>query len=190
MSESSDTSRESGLSALMVAYQGGDYRAFEELYRHLAPKLRGYLTSLTWSSALAEDLLQETFLQLHRSRRTYLPQRPVAPWAFAVARHVYLMHRRAAARLGKHEAGELEELPEVPVPPSVENLAARESLTRALGRLTEDRREAVLLHHVFGFTFVEIGSLLGIRAGTAKLRAHRAILSLRESLEREPLGEK
>jgi len=44
---------------------------------------------------LAEELLQETFLQIHRSRRTYLPGRPVTPWIFSIAHHVYLGDRRA-----------------------------------------------------------------------------------------------
>jgi RNA polymerase sigma-70 factor (ECF subfamily) len=179
---STDPAREHELSELMSAYQRGEIAAFDELYRRLSSKLRSYLTSLTWSSATAEDLLQETFLQLHRSRRTYRPPRPVTPWAFAIARHVYQMHRRTLARRSKHEAPSPEELPDVPVPPAVATLAARETLMRALADLTEDRREAVLLHHVFGFTFGEIGSLLGIREGTAKLRAHRAIHSLREIL--------
>ena len=47
---------------------------------------------------LADDLLQETFMQIHRSRRTYEPGRPVTPWIYAIARHVYLMKRRSAGR--------------------------------------------------------------------------------------------
>jgi DNA-directed RNA polymerase specialized sigma24 family protein len=49
-------------------------------------------------------------------------------------------------------------------------------------RLPSDGREALLLHHVWGFSFVEIGGLLGIRGGTAKLRAHRALTALRSLL--------
>ncbi len=52
----------------MAAYQAGEFSAFEKLYDRLAGKLRGYLSSLTWSREQAEDLLQETFLQIHRSR--------------------------------------------------------------------------------------------------------------------------
>lgn len=182
---STETHPETGeLSDAMVAYQRGELSAFDELYRHLAPKLRGYLAALTWNRPRAEDLLQETFLQLHRARRSYMPKRPVTPWAFAIARHVYLMDRRSAVRRRKFEVGAIDELPEIPVPAAVEGLAARGILLEALGQLSDDRREAVLLHHVWGFTFGEIGAMLGIREGTAKVRAHRGLQALREQLVR------
>ena len=173
------------LSEAMVAYQRGKLSAFEELYRHFAPKLRGYLAALTWDHALSEDLLQETFLQMHRSRRSYIPSRPVTPWAFAIARYVYLMDRRASTRRRKFEVGQLDVLPEIPVPAAMEGLATRGVLLRALGELSDERREAVLLHHVWGFSFGEIGAMLGIREGAAKLRAHRALQALRENVTRD-----
>ncbi len=179
------TVRDPDLRVLMVAYQAGELAAFDKLYALLAPRLRGYLCSLTWNPSLAEDLLQETFLQIHRSRRTYMPLRPVRPWAFAIARHVFLMDRRAAARRSKFETGQLDELPEIPVPPAIEQLGTRDDLRKALARLADDRREAVLLHHVWGFSFGELGAMLGIREGTAKLRAYRAINTLREMLSTE-----
>ncbi len=189
VSVSETEEREPDLRVLMVAYQAGELAAFDKLYGLLAPKLRGYLSSLTWNPSLAEDLLQETFLQIHRSRRTYMPGRPVRPWAFAIARHVFLMDRRRAARRSKFESGHLDELPEIPVPPSIEQLGTRTDVRKALARLADDGREAVLLHHVWGFSFGEIGALLGIREGTAKLRAYRAINTLREMLSRETANE-
>lgn len=104
------------------------------------------------------------------------------PWAFAVARHVFLMDRRAGKRRYQHEVGELAELPDFPVPAEVEQLADREMIRGALKRVSETRREALLLHHVWGFSFREIGALLGIRKGTAKLRAHRGMQHLRQEL--------
>ncbi len=179
------TERDPDLRVLMVAYQAGELAAFDKLYALLAPKLRGYLSSLTWNPSLAEDLLQETFLQIHRSRRTYMPLRPVQPWAFAIARHVFLMDRRATARRAKFESGHLDELPEIPVPPAMEQLGTRADVRKALALLSDDGREAVLLHHVWGFSFGEIGAMLGIREGTAKLRAFRAINTLRAMLAKE-----
>ena len=183
------TEREPDLRLLMVAYQAGELTAFDKLYAVLAPRLRGYLSSLTWNPSLAEDLLQETFLQIHRSRRTYMPLRPVPPWAFAIARHVFLMDRRARARRAKFETGQLDELPEIPVPPAMEQLGTQGDVRKALALLGDDGREAVLLHHVWGFSFGEIGAMLGIREGTAKLRAYRAINMLRETLSRGTASE-
>lgn len=166
------------LRQLMTAYQAGSLHAFERLYAGLAPALLGYLSTLCGDRAHAQDLLQEAFLQIHRSRRTYRSDLPVRPWVFTIARHVWLMDRRTRARRPKLD----QDLPDLPVPAEVEGLAERDRLRRALSALLPDRREALLLHHVWGFSFAEIGQLLGIRADAAKLRSSRAMGDLRKLL--------
>ncbi len=170
------------LAELMVAYQGGDLAAFDALFAELSVPLRNYLASLARDLARGEDLMQETFLQMHRSRQTYMPGRPVKPWAFGIARHVFLMSRRTAMRRSRHETNPREELPEMPVAALAELFPARDGLGQALALVSENRREALLLHHIWGFTFREIGDMLGITERAAKLRAFRGIQTLREVL--------
>jgi RNA polymerase sigma-70 factor, ECF subfamily len=177
-----DVASDDPLRALMVRYQAGDADAFEQLYGALAPPLRRYLIALARDAQRADDLLQDTFLQLHRSRRTYNPSRPVRPWAFAVARHMWLMDQRTRRRKAPPHQ-DLESAPELPVPPEAEGLAREDELRRVLARLPADRTEALLLHHVWGFTFEEIGKMLGIRAGAARVRASRAMTALRGLLK-------
>jgi RNA polymerase sigma-70 factor (ECF subfamily) len=165
------------LRELMVRYQAGDPAAFDAIYDSLEPELRAYLSSLCLNHALTEDLLQESFLQIHRSRHTYLPSRPVRPWAFAISRHVYKMHCRGRARRRKHEAQCA--IPDRFLSVATDRLADRESLARALASIAPDRREAILLHHGLGFSFREIGALLGVRSGAVKVRAHRGLAELR-----------
>ena len=86
------------LRALMIRYQRGSLEAFQEIYAQLAPGLRRYLWHLAGGSDIADDLLQETFLQMHRSRAAYNPTYAVKPWVFGLARNVFLMNRRAARR--------------------------------------------------------------------------------------------
>jgi RNA polymerase sigma-70 factor (ECF subfamily) len=167
----------------MIAYQKGDGAAFESLYGALAPPLGGYLRALCRDAALAEDLLQETFLQVHRARRTYISPRPVKPWIYAIARNVFLMSRRSSIRRGRHEGLPEQELPEIPIPPEVESLADRDAVRRALGNVPADRREALLLHHVWGLSFREVGAVQGVSEAAAKLRAHRGVVALRELLQ-------
>ncbi len=178
----------SDLSAWMAAYQAGEAPAFEELYRHLAPRLRKYLIGLTRSVPRADDLLQETFLQIHRSRHTYAPPRPVAPWAYGIARHVYLMDVRAWARRQRLETEQDETALELSVAPLGEGVADRELVRRAVARLSPERREPLLLHHVWGFSFKEIAGILGIREGAAKVRAHRARQQLKGFLQEMEAG--
>ena len=160
--------------------------AFESLYRALAPSLRGYLAALVRNSALADDLLQETFLQIHRARHTFDPEFPLEPWAYAIARHVQAMDRRRRERRGRLEVAPPEGLEEPGLPDHEAGVAARQELGHALGALTPQRREALLLHHFWGMTFREIGARLGIATGAAKLRAGRGAAALRSSLKEKP----
>lgn len=173
---------ESALSELMVRYQGGDAKAFEELYAALAPALGRYLRHLVRDPVRADDLLQETFLQIHRARQTYMPARPVKPWVYAIARHVHLMTRRSAMRRARHETTPVLDLPDVPVPPEVAGFADREAIRDALEKVPPEHREALVMHHLSGLSFKEIGGVLGISEGAAKVRAHRGIVALRALL--------
>ena len=170
------------LPELMVRYQAGDETAFEEIYGRLARSMRGYLRTLAPPGADVEDLVQNTFLQMHRSRQTYLPGEPVRPWAFAIARHVGLMARRSSWRRSRNEVQPADELPEVPTLSRAAGALDRISLGRALRTLAEPGREAVWLHHVEGFSFREIAAVQGITETAAKVRAHRAIVALRGQL--------
>ena len=184
-----DSVTEERLVEVMVAYQRGELEAFEDLFRALSVNIRNYLASLTRSVDRAEDLMQETFLQVHRSRHTYSPPRPVKPWIFGIARHVFLMDRRSRGRKARHETLSKEDLPELPVRALAEDIPVTDELLEALQTLPEDRREAVVLHHVYGFSFKEIGAMLGITGRAAKLRSFRGIRGLRERLaNEEPAG--
>jgi RNA polymerase sigma-70 factor (ECF subfamily) len=167
---------------LMVQYQAGHIEAFEEFYRIVKPRLDKFLTVKTLNRPLTEELLQETFLQIHRSRQTYYPGRPVTPWIFSIAHHVYLNDRRSRIkRISREEAIE-DHIADLPVPSNLEAEVEIEGLKKAMVELPPEQRESILLHHYWGFSFREIGRTLGIQTITAKLRAHRGLLKLRENL--------
>ena len=69
------------LRELMREYQSGRFEAFDEIYASIAPPLRRYLLSQSRDAAKADDLVQETLLQLHRARHTYDSKYPLMPWA-------------------------------------------------------------------------------------------------------------
>ena len=168
---------------LMVQYQQGSLEAFRELYAHLAPDLRRYVRFLTRGSDAVDDLLQETFLQLHRSRAAYNSAYGVRPWMFGLARNVCLMNRRAMRRWANiHAVGS--DLPDVPIPAEVDRLADAEAIRQCLAELPADYAEALTLHHVWGFSFDEIAGMLGVSAVAARARASRGMARLRAGLER------
>lgn len=170
------------LRALMVRYQQGELEAFDELYARTSARVRGYLGALTRDRQRADDLAQEAYLQAHRSRRTYDAAYPVAPWLLGIARHVWAMDQRSRQRRQSHEATAGEVFPDLPVPAEMERFADRTTLARALAELAADRREAVVLHHIYGLSFREIGAIAGSSETAARLRAFRGMSDLRARL--------
>jgi len=174
---------EERLRDLMVAYQGGAYDAFEALYAALIGPVRGWLTNATRDRTRAEDLAQETFLQIHRARHTYDSAYPVMPWVMAIARHVYLMDRRTASRRPRYVPEE--DAPERAAAPEAERHIDGAPVRDALRRLSPNRRGALLLHHLAGWSFREIARKLGIGETAAKLRSSRAMGELRDALRND-----
>jgi RNA polymerase sigma-70 factor (ECF subfamily) len=166
---------------LMVEYQSGRFEAFDDIYGSFAPVLRRYLLGQARDATLADDLVQETFLQIHRARHTFNPAYPLTPWAMAIARHVWLMHRRTASRR-PWETDDVTGM-EMPVRGEAASFAARSDVRRALGKVAAPRREAVIQHHLLGFSFREIAQRAGIAETAAKLRSSRGMAQLRGLLK-------
>ena len=169
------------LRRLMTAYQGGDVAAFDVLYSSLATPLRRYLAGLRRDGAGVDDLLQETFLRMHKARHSYDPALPLSPWVYAIARHVFLMDLRRRSRR-RESAVPADSEPAAAT--SVGTPWAGAEVQRLLGRIERERRETLVLHHLRGLRFDEIAARLGISEGAARVRAHRAMQALRRLLGR------
>jgi RNA polymerase sigma-70 factor (ECF subfamily) len=169
------------LVALMVGYQAGRLEAFERLYSAVAPELLRYFQSRAADSA--SDLVQETFLEIHRARHTYTPPLPARPWIFGVARNVERRHWRRLRRRPARVVS-AEDLDRKAVAAGAETTTGMEwwELEDVVRRLPPSGRDAWLLHHVLGLSFSEISSRLRIETGAARLRAHRCMTALRRIL--------
>lgn len=172
------------LRELMREYQSGRFEAFDEIYDSIAPPLRRYLLSQVRDAAKADDLVQETLLQIHRARHTYDPSFPLTPWAMAIARHVWLMDRRTRSRRpwAPDDVTEMD----LPVRSEAASFADRDQLRRALRQVAPAKRDAVIQHHLLGFSFKEIAERAGIAETAAKLRSSRGIAQLRALLKGDP----
>lgn len=174
--------------ALMMAYAGGERRAFEDLFARVAPRVHAFFMRSFRDRAIADDLLQVTFLKVHRARADYQPARPLRPWLFKIAARVRLDELRRRYRLPEG-AGE-DELARADEERAAERrdgdpaeTADRAAVIRAaLERLPESQRVAVYLHHYEGMTFGEVAEVLGSTEGAVKLRAFRAYERLRNEL--------
>src|SRR5580692_11389142 len=104
----------SNLDTLMARYQAGDFAAATALIERIGPRLHRFFMAQFSSRSDADDLLQETWLRIHRVRHTYRPGEPVLPWFYAIARRARIDHFRRASRTTAREH-RLEEASEVAV---------------------------------------------------------------------------
>jgi RNA polymerase sigma-70 factor (ECF subfamily) len=180
---------------LMQRYCDGDAGAFRELYALVAPRLLGYLLKMARERALADDLLQQTFLKVHRARAAYVRGADPLPWIYSIAHRTFIdetrRHKRAVVRVG-----DAEELPEVPAGLTGESDDRRDD-TRAdpelvsaaldaLAELPPQQREAVVLTKLDGKTVAEAAEIAGTTVGAMKVRAHRGYEALRKTLGKPP----
>lgn len=164
----------------MERYQAGEMAAFERLYSALASPITRYVRRLASPGIEVADLVQNTFLQIHRARASYLPGHPVRPWVYAIARHMVLMARRTRRRSTGKETSIDDEVLELPAPATAQSDPVDQlTLASALRTLPDPGREALWLHHVEGLSFREVAAVQGIRETAAKVRAHRALVVLR-----------
>jgi RNA polymerase sigma-70 factor, ECF subfamily len=185
MADDRRSTPDDSLRELMAAYQAGRIEAFDRLYFSLEEELRGFFFVRCHDTQRVDDLIQDTFLQIHRSRRSYLPGLPVRPWVFAIAKRVFLMHVRKVRRREAPEATALSAVAEPTAAGAGERVALRVELADALSQIPADGRRAFLMHHWRGLNFREIAAMLGIEAGAAKLRSSRAAGRLRRLLRRD-----
>ncbi len=181
------------LDEAMDRYARGDDAAFDELYRRGAPRLRGFLIRLCGDRALAEDLIQEAFLRVHRARGSFGAGAPAVPWILAIGRNVFRDHvRRVRARpattAGSTAEDDHAQQPEAAVDTrGDEALAAQEMLDvvrRTLSELPTLQREAFLLLRFEGLSVSEAAQVVGASVGAVKIRAFRAYEALRAALDR------
>jgi len=177
--------------AAMERYARGEDQAFSELYDALAPRLRRYLIRASRDAGRADDLLQQTMLQIHRARGRFIVGADVLPWAFAIARRLLIdsfrrsknERRTISLETGGHEAGPVEAASALD---SADELIDGQRLARALeaelARLPESHRTAFELIKNEGLSIREAALVLGATPTAVKLRAHRAYAALRVAL--------
>ncbi len=162
------------LEILMVRYQQGDFAAATVLVRHISPRLHRFFLAKSMSRADADDLLQETWLRIHKVRHTYRHGEPALPWFYAIARHIRVDHYRKSLRAAAGER-ELEEIAKGVA------VAPREAgeLEALLAPLPESQREVIAMLKVEGMSLEEVARVMSSSVGSVKQKVHRAYKKLR-----------
>jgi RNA polymerase sigma-70 factor (ECF subfamily) len=150
---------------------------FPGLYRAHARDVHRFALYLSGDPALAEDIVSETFIRLWNARAR-VDLATVKGYLFAIARNLFLQERRGARRTTG-----LDERLADPQPGPHDQLRVRselEAVLAALQTLPEIDRAAVSMRTDEELPYEEIGRILGISTGAAKVKVHRARLRLAE----------
>lgn len=185
---------------VMTHLIAGQRSAFEEMVRRFSPAMFAYLRHYLGNAEMAEDALQQTFLQLHLKCYAFNPTKKVRPWLYTIATNQAIdlqrKHRRhRMISLNKHVhradgqecdvdhadliADDANAIPEDVAVGNERTVVVR----HALDQLSEPQRQVVTLVYYQGMKYREAAEALGVPVGTVKSRVHSAIRNLGVTLE-------
>jgi RNA polymerase sigma-70 factor, ECF subfamily len=174
---------------LITAYRSGDRASFSELVTRYHRELFHFLVRFLGDRAAAEDVFQETFLQIHQSAENFDAQRRFRPWLFTIAANkardlIRSNARRPSSPLqatispGDDESGEFIDLMKSTGESPDEPIQQRElqsKVQQTVLTMPEHLREILLLSYFHQFPYKQISDILDIPLGTVKSRLHAAV---------------
>ncbi len=165
---------------LIKSAKRGDDKAFTILYQHYYPFLYRYLLKLSLQEELSKDLTQDTMLKCYNHLHAFKEESKFSSWMISIASRLYIDSLRKKKREKKWYK------------------QVKASLSRQLdwaaqskgiewsdhfadfNKLDADVRIPILLRHYYGYTYEEIGTMLGVKAGTVKSRVHNGLKLIRK----------
>lgn len=174
---------------LMRRLQGGDRAAIAVLVERYHVELFQFLARFLQDASAADDVFQETFIQVFQSASSFDPTRRFKPWLFTIAANkgrdwLRTSSRRAASPLdstidgiddGSRRYVDLLESAERAPAERLADAEEAERVRRIVAGMPEALREALLLSYFQGFAYKEIAEILGVPLGTVKSRLHAAV---------------
>ena len=172
---------------LLADYLKGDKTAFAELMRRYQQELFAFLQRFVADQTVAEDLFQETFIQVHRNAGLFDPQRRFRPWLFTIAANKARDYLRSSGRrtsqsldntTGGEDASTFLDLMQSDTPPPPDDLIAAEDIAKVqevLQTMPTMYREVLILSYFHRFAYKEIADMQGVPLGTVKSRLHAAL---------------
>jgi RNA polymerase sigma-70 factor (ECF subfamily) len=170
--------------------QQGDAGAFERIYRKHSRRVYALCLRMTGDHAQAEDLTQDTFLQVFRKIRTFRGEAAFSTWLHRIALNSALMRRRKKSFEEKSYDAISNPEDETDAPPrqfggldlGLEGLIDRITLEAAINELPPGYKAIFILHDVQGYDHSEIAQVFGRSIGNSKSQLHKARMRLRKLL--------
>lgn len=174
----------------MLAFRDGDDAAFDALFKRWAGKLLRFLERMVRDQAVAEELVQETFLRVHRARARYVADAKFSTWLYTIATNVARNELRRPFRRAPHDSTDAERegaplelvAEDSPVDEIVNARRMGTEVEAALAKLPERQRAALWLAAVDGLPYAEVAQALETSESSVKALVHRARVALAEHL--------
>jgi RNA polymerase sigma-70 factor, ECF subfamily len=172
---------------LFERYRAGDQEAFAQLVRRYEVMLYNFLLRFLNASSLAEDVFQETFLQVHLSAETFETGRKFRPWLYAIAANKARDKLRTKKRQSVFQISSLDQQDqgselwdmlisdEITADVILEKKQTQEDVRDVIQKLPVSLREILLLAYYEQLSYKEIAEILDIPLGTVKSRLHAAV---------------
>ncbi len=176
---------------LMLLVQRDDESSFATLLDRNRALVVNYLARMVANRAIAEELAQDVFIRVYRSRRTYEPTAKFSTWLYRITTNVALNHFRDEKRTHNNVSLDMQDAAQLrreasDHAPLVEDLLVREvalrQIRRAVRALPPKQRAAVIMHKYEGMDYVQISGVLGCSPSAVKALMFRAYETLRARL--------
>jgi len=181
---------------LMLRVRDDDSDAFSELVERFQHRLVGVMHHIVGSSEEAEDLAQEVFLRVYRTRKKYTPKAKFSTWLFTIANNLALnalrdRQRRPVLPLVVRDSGPLGPRPTETIAPARDEPPAHglqqqelaDVIRRALDGLSERQRVAIVLNKFEDMNYADIADVMDLTTKAVKSLLSRARAKLREALQ-------
>jgi RNA polymerase sigma-70 factor, ECF subfamily len=176
---------------LMILVQRDDDSSFAALLDRNRALVVNYLARMVANRAIAEELAQDVFIRVYRSRRTYEPTAKFSTWLYRITTNVALNHFRDEKRTQNNISLDMQDSAQLrreafDQAPLVEDLLVREvalrQIRRAVRALPAKQRAAVIMHKYEGMDYAQISGVLGCSPSAVKALMFRAYETLRTRL--------
>ena len=163
---------------IMVLYQKGDFFAFEILYNRHSGRIYEYLKKKVSTPEVAQDLLQEVFSKIHKSRESYNKQFPFLPWVFTIARNTafdFFKMRETKISTKSDSSPELLNS----LAGEVDHSESTPLLGKILDKLPQMQKQAIERRYLDEWSFEQIASDVGTSEENVRQLVSRGLKKLR-----------
>ena len=168
--------------ALMLKVKAGDIDKLTLLYERYNGMLFGFFWRMSGNREVSEDLVQTVFYRILKNRGQYKGKGKFSSWMFQIAHNLWADHYKRNQKMDLDADLETWELKDgLNADEQIEREERLRQLRNALHKLSDDKREVLILSRYQGLKYHEIANILNITEGAVKIRVFRALADLREN---------